>query len=491
MGRNRRLLAALLLGVLALTGAARLVREEAGRREVLLAVPADEADSFCRKSGLPLPDFWERARILGISAGVLSERSLSYFAGRGDLFYFSGEELGKWEALGLIAPGTAIKPETLGTRDPKLLTLVEAAAARQGLALSTFTASGYSWASTSGPLVLDASAGPDPRQAEALANAGLKALLPGQGGWRPRALRVTAPLGHWLEAASTHPRRLVILNLDMGKGVEENFEALRRGVRGLGAAGIALSTPADPQAPESPGPGRLRRLLAMALALLGPLAASRAGLGGLKSARAWVLAQRPLLSPVAQLAAGYCCAVASAAAAGLACRVLAISTEPPGFWSLAGPVLLGGAILYAEELGRAGRDFGAPVRYSHLLKAAAAACAAYFLATRSGPILGSADWWWLASRWREILLGLPGLLCGLFLVNWGFDCPGCAEQNRIFESRRLFLLAGILGLAGLQSLAASGELAAAIALRQIPACALVGGGLGGAALLLARGYSRS
>lgn len=517
--RGRALGAALLLA----GGAAGLwlFREAGGeQRFALAALDSDEAAALCARAGYPLGDFWERAKAVGMGAALVREKPLSYFMERGDILRFTREEFEKWKAMGLISPGSSLRPDTLWAKSPELLAQAVASGLRQGLAVSTSSSGGYHLAEFSPGAAPGLPAGYDPEILKSLEGRGLAlaAAVPAsdQTPGRParvrllrfsrgvpagdlllpmRSIGVRAGLAQWLRAAHGGSRRLLLARLDTGAGIEPNFEALRGALRGLAQREVALSLPEPLEAGRQPGPweGRLRGLAAWLLGILGPLLAARAGLLALKRARTAALARLPVASPVIQLAAGMAGAAAGAVLAGLAARVLSSpgSAESWAFWAMSGPMLIGLLTLYTIDLEEWRKNLGLPLSYGGCLKGLALSAGLVLLffprwvlaqaaGFSAGPGPLAAAFWWVPWRWREILIGFPCLLHAFFLVNWRLDCPDCeSRQGSPLSDPRAWFLLGLLGPIGVITALGKGAVPAGLALRHTILALLMGSLFGG------------
>jgi hypothetical protein len=207
--------------------------------------------------------------------------------------------------------------------------------------------------------------------------------------------------------------------------------------------------------------------LVLLFGVFGPLLAARAGLVALKRARVLALSRAPILSPVAQVAAGLAAAGIAAAFVGLAARACFASLgvlRPLAPWARATlilPLAVAMLTLYTIDLEEWSRRFASTVRWGQLIGLGAAAAAAlllieprrlFFAAHLQGVFAllqrPELPWWW-DWRWREALVGWPCLMQSFFLINWRMDCPDCAslDEHPLKDPRTWFLL-GLLAPIG-------------------------------------------
>ncbi len=174
-GARRRDLLWALLALAAVAGLSSLALDADTRgRTTLVALDADDAIAVCRRSGYALSDFWDRAKAIGASAVVMREKPVSYLADRGDVLIFTRQELEKWRATGLLAPGSPLKADSLWTRDAAVFAQIAASAERRGLSFSSGSAGGFFMGEFREGLDPSLPAGLDP---EALASLNGRGLL--------------------------------------------------------------------------------------------------------------------------------------------------------------------------------------------------------------------------------------------------------------------------------------------------------------------------
>lgn len=481
--------------LLAVAGAAAVTSlaldAESSGRVLSVALEADDAVAVCRRSSYPLGDFLDRARAMGASAVVLREKPVSYLAERGEVLLFTRQEIEKWRALGLVAPGASLKSNALWTKDPAIVAQLAASAERRGVAISTGAGFGYEIVEFPGGLDPGLPAGVDPELVAALARRPLIRLravegrpdaaglawtaegrvdgtLPAEPGAELRldavSLPVDAPPARWLRAAFSSPRRLLLARFKSDEGVEENLARLRSALRLLESRGASPSPPSRPPTlpADSPWRAALRRTAGWLLGVLGPLFAARAGLIALKRVRSIVALRWPILAPVPQIAAGVAMTTVAAVGIGLAARLAFDGgrTTPPAswaFWTLLGPLLIGALTLYAIDLDEWGARLARPITGRGVLLAAASlAAAAALLAPRAAArLVGAAlpsglpgPAWWLSWRWREVLIGVPCLIQALVLINWRVECPDCEAEKGPWADPRGWFLLGMLAPIG-------------------------------------------
>ncbi len=482
-------------------------------RLLLVALDAEEAMGLCAQAGVPLADFWERAEAVGVRGVILREKPLAHFLSRGEILSFGREEIEKWRAVGLIAPGFPLRPEVLWARDPQALSRIMEAASRQGVRVSTSSLAGYLLAELDRPLSPAAPAGYAPELLGSLGGRRLISIpwnLEGQEGlvglrWeggallagggphdlllQARTLPAQAPAASWLRAAYGHPRRLLVARAGP-EGLEGLFEALRRSLRLLSSRGAPFSPPEGASLPAWP---RLGRLLLWALGILGPLLAARAGLFAFKQARALVLARLPPASPALQLAAGLLATAGASFLLGLAARGASLLVPgAEGGWALGallGPLFLGLLTLYTIDPQAWLQGLKKPLTpWNCLCGLAFGGAALLLIAPRAltgglgllaAPegVLGP---WWASWRWREMLIGYPCLLHAFFLINRRMD----PEAPPASGDPRGFFLLGLLAPIGLVTLLGRRGLPAELALAQTALALLVGALLGSVFLAL-------
>ena len=485
---GERLAAALALAAVAAVVSLALDAEN-GRRVLIAAVEADDAVAVCRRSSYSLGDFWDRARAVGIGAVVLREKPVSYLADRGDVLIFTRQELEKWRATGLLAPGAQLDANSLWARDETIQAQIVASAESRGIAVSTGAANGFHLVEFPAGLDPSLPAGLDPEVLHSLRGrtlvvirASSEKLLPVGLSWKedgpaagtspadadaelvlePVSVPVEAPQARWLRAAFSHPRRLLLARLKLDAGVEENFDLLRSSLRRSRARRRDLiRSRARAVAAAFLAVARARPAGAGGLAFGRPRPSfrrARAGLLALKRVRSAVMARWPIASPVPQLAAGLATAALVAVGIGAAVRLACGAGRdlpPPSwsFWALAGPFLIGALTLYPIDPQDWSARLAKPVTgwvVARLL--AAAFCATMILAPRAAAgLFGAAapfrlpgPAWWFSWRWREILVGIPCLLQALALINWRVDCPDCESDKGPWPDPRGWFLLGML-----------------------------------------------
>lgn len=499
------------------------------RRTVLAALDAEEVVALAAATGMPLEDLWERARTIGVGAVILRQKTLADLIERGDAFTYSRTEIEKWRAVGLVAPGVALKADVLWVKDKAVLKRVVDAADRAAIPVTTSSTAGYHLAEFPGGLDPSASAGHDPQALKTAAGQRLIALLAGPMGeglaqvtLRPQAdgsvvglpiagagtlaartLDVSSKLPAALRAVNSHPRRLLILRLSPSAGAEGNLDALRALLRQLKASGVTLGLP-----PEGGAPGRPSwpaRGLAWLLAVIGPLLALRLGLQVFKAARTLVLQEWPIASPVPELAAGVLAAAGASAAAGLgvyACLTgasLAGLPDSLAFWAVAAPLTIGALALYSFDLRTLKRRWRQPTAVRDLLALGLLMLFVPFLFQPRALLTASGLWglaerlqdasvsfWWWPWRWREMLLGFPCLLHALYLLERRLGCPDCpgSGKDEPLSDPRGWLLLGLLGPAGVIASVGRPGSPLELSLGQTAAAAAVGLGVGAAGIVL-------
>ena len=470
-GNGRLLLAAILAAAAVLFAMAASQRE----RIVVVALDAEEAAALCAKTGYPIGDFWERAKAVGVAAAILREEPLSALIDRGDVLHFTGEELEKWKAVGLIAPGSPLKADALWIRDQTLSERLLEAASRRSIAVSTSSSAGYHIVEFPGRV--DTELGLyDPATVRALPERGLAPIYAGtqafpfsrvraalrwngeatpQGWWGteetgpcdavldPRDWRIGSGLAALLEVVYGSPKRLVIAHLSSSLSLEQNFDLLRAARRELDRRGVSLSLPMRPPPPIAPGPlaEGLCFFFVWTLGVGGPLLAAWAGLRTLRRVRAIVLERWPQAAPELPLVAGLFAQAAAAAALGLAVRgFAAYLPSTPGsawsFWVMAGPVLIAALTVYRLDLAQWRRRLARPITPARLAWLFALLAAAALLLKPRAVLDGTgllsrleglndvpaALWWW-PLRWREMAVGVPCYFLALLLIHRRLDAP--------------------------------------------------------------------
>ncbi len=427
------------------------------------ALRAQEVESLCRREGYPLAALWERAGAMGLGAALLPAETLADLAADGSVLSFSKSEWEKWSALGLLAPGAQAKPGALWVRERAVWTRVLQAAAAAGVRVATNSAGGYfvaefperyDWSRLA--LVVGGAG------ARAVVRAGLAPVADAAGAEvhirgrpaRREGVALKAGLGAALRAAQSGPGRLIEFHLDPEAGLERNLEGLRALLRELRERGLLSH---DARGAAARGPAQAAAL--GALLWLAPLAAVRAGLGALRSARRFVKSAAPQASPELELLCSVAAAAAAAATGGLAARLAAHAAGLGGgtfwsAWSVGAPVALAAASLAApSDLPR--DTMSEPLTPAGLLRLLLLAGFAYLaldvwfdpaarLLERVCDPVGS-GLWWFPGRWREALAGFPCLLVAFDRVRRKWDCPDCESSP---GDPRPWLLAGVLGPAG-------------------------------------------
>jgi hypothetical protein len=238
-----------------------------------------------------------------------------------------------------------------------------------------------------------------------------------------------------LRAIHSQPGRVLLLRLDLAADAEEELTLVRAALRPLRERGCIGSDAAGLEASRRSPASPWIRLLAWALAVIGPIVAVRFGVKGFKYFQGQVRARRPIASPVAEIILGVVTAGTAAASAGLIIGLLlaggdaATLPESLAFSTMAWPLSIGGFALYPLSARALGRWLVRSPTYLDLLKGLAAALAAMLLFRPRLVLAGLPLWphlqaaadaseslWWWPWRWREFLVGLPALMHALFLV---------------------------------------------------------------------------
>lgn len=498
---------AVVLAVFAAAAAFLVSRDDSdARRVVVPALESEQAAALAAQSGLPLQDFWARAKALGIAAAVHRPQSLDDAVRRGEILRFDRAELERWKAAGLLPPSTTLKPDTFWTKDARLFEQLLQALASQGVTPTTGTLAGFKVLQIPEGTRELSLRGYDP--ARVAAAEGLLPVYAGASGvpggdasplaLEPASWRAGQPRGALLRRALGRPRRLLILRLEPSLGLEGNFTELRAALRELEARGAApAGAPRPPETPDADAGRAASAVGAWLLGVLGPLFAARGGLLVLRRARRSVLARWPVASPVAQLAAGLLSTAAFATAAGLVVHALAArgAAPLPRRWAeaaLVGPLVIAALTLYTIDLEAWAKALRRPATYAGLLKLGALALgASLLLAPRwllhraqfwdaLSALGGGASWaWWWPWRWREILLGVPALIQALFLINWRLECPDCASLPVAPRNDpRHWFLVGLLAPIGIVVAVGQGAAPLALALPQTAWTLVFGGVLG-------------
>lgn len=446
-------------------------------RVVLAAVDAGSFSALAGRQPSTAGELWERLRAMGAGAALLREESLGDLAARGDVLHFTRGEVEKWRAAGLIAPGFALKGDSLWVKDPSVLPRVASALAARGFDVSAFAAAG--------PRVLELPAGFDPglvavgfdpAAVAAVSSAGLipiavsssaAVLVAGQE-LAVRVLPVDARREDILRAAASRPRRLLVFRLRPEQGLDAALDSLRGSLRVLRAGGFSATLPAPRPATE--GESRaVRLLLVWGLALVGPLLAARAALAASRLTRARlasVEAARPA-RPVPEVLAGVAASAAVAALAGLTVAAIAPAGWRDGsarawtLWAWCAPLAAAAAALFASEP-RSRRRWSKPVSRRDLLSWVVFALAAALLIAPRASLRSAALWegfdrlsaaagalWWWPWRWREVLVGVPSLVVAMVLFESRDGAPEeGARRPFLFRDPKGWLLLGLLAPAG-------------------------------------------
>lgn len=278
------------------------------------------------------------------------------------------------------------------------------------------------------------------------------------------SVREGAP-GAWREALGRGNRMLVV-RLDLSADVERNLAGLRALSRAVRRAGYHQDLPLDLRDVRSlPKAERwVRYLLALALAVLGPIFALRQGLSALRflhKRRPW-----PLASPILEVAGGTLAATALAVAVGLAVYSLLSVEEwrlglfpfPWAGWVVALPCAAALGALYALDAPSLKAFLRHPeaVGLGRFL-AAAAAATVLLVPMRTIGSWEPGGWvsralelapssWWLALRWREVLVGMPCLFVGLALYLRRLEEPARKDDPRPWLLLALLCPIGLIEL---------------------------------------------
>lgn len=461
-------------------------------KRALLILPIDEVEAACLRSRYPLADFLERAKAIGAGAAALGVETPSSLDRRGQALFFSAAEVEKWRALGFIASGSALKPNTLWTKQPAFAEAAARAGASAGVSVSTSAVSGYRVVEF--PAGFDASAlalGIDPERAAMAARAGLEAVP-----FSPamRSVGLDVPLARLLRSFFSSSGGSVLLRPSPNDDVEKILERLRgvsESLRGLGVV------PGPASAPAVPG-SRARAILFWLIAIFGPLTCARAGLRCLLYAQGYAEKRFPVASPVFEVLCGAAAALAASAVFGLVLRALGgISAHAPAgsSWPILGPLAVGAIALWAGDWPEIKKKFKGPIAYGDIAKGAAAAglgalvlwpgeAAVFFglggLAAKAKDF-SPAFWWW-PWRWREALIGLPCLIVALFSVYEKWNCSECrppdqAEPRRFPKDPRPWLWSALLAPIGIGAALGDAALPFGAAAGQAAIAVLLGGAL--------------
>ncbi|MFA6002608.1 MAG: hypothetical protein WC881_00925 [Elusimicrobiota bacterium] len=486
----------------------------APRSSSLVALDARDLAAVCAPPGCSASDFMDRAKAMGVGALAVRSDNVMELSERGQVLAFTRAELEKWRGIGLIVPGAALKTNVLWIKDPKLFVRVSGVLRAHGLVLGTGTASGYGLVELSRDPDAGMLAGPDPQDLELAVGKGLFAVSAEPSGrlWikadmdmgfpacSARIVDVSMRLPALLRALYSHPGRLVLLRLDPAAGAEENLARLRSMLYGLRGRGLIGSDwPVGEAAPAS----GWRKWLAWLLAVLGPIFAVRIGVAGFKRARRRVLEVRPEASPVVELASGMLGAAAASVAVGLAVGLLLSGSssvrlaDSLALSTMLWPLAIGALTLFPFSLKVHMRNLRRSPSYAGLVRAAAGLAAAALL-LRPRLLLGgtlpwdwvraASDWsvtfWWWPGRWRELLIGVPALLCALYLVGRRMDVAQPASGRTLLHDPRPWLCLGLLfPIGAIAALGRPGALTV-MALGQTAIVLLAGMALGGMVILL-------
>jgi len=430
------------LAVLAAVAAAAVWLARApAERAVLPAVDAEAFAALTGRSAASTPELWERLRAMGVAAVVLREETAAELAARGEVLHFPQAEVEKWRALGLVSPGAGPKPDSLWAKDAKVYSRLAGALAARGIDVSTGAVnSGRALELPHGVDLARVPAGFDPETVAVVSAAGLIPVpastspvvsVAGRRLW-VRSLSAASRPPELLRAVHGRAMRLLILRPVPGANLDDTLERLRAALKVVKDTEIP-GVLAAPSPAEAGGAGRV--ILYFAIGLLGPLLAARAGLGAERAARAWVAARAPIASPVPETLAGLAAAWAGASAAGLlAAASLAPEAREPlsrawTLWTLAAPLAVGAAALFAAEGPALRARWRSPLRVRDLAAVLVVGLALLLLLAPRASLRAAGVWesvdrlsamadalWWWPWRWREILVGTPCLALALILV---------------------------------------------------------------------------
>ncbi len=478
-------------------------------RAVLPAVEAEAFTALTGRTAASTPELWERLKAMGIAAVVLREETAADLAARGALLHFSRAEVEKWRALGLVAAGGGPKPDSLWTKDARVLARLHPSATGPGGGAYGAVAGGWALELASGVDLARVPAGFDPETLAVVSSAGLIPVMASTGpsmsvaGRRfwVRSLSVAARPPELLRAVNGRALRLLILKPSAGVGLDDNLERLRAALKVVKSAGLpAVLSSSAPGAPAARLEKVVRLFLLYAIGLLGPLLAVRAGLGAERTVRRWVAAHAETAAPVPETLAGLAAAWATASAAGL----LAAMSVAPGarealarswtVWTLSAPLVAGAAALFASE-GRALRArWRAPLRLSDLAAAFVLALALFGLLAPRAALRATGIWelvdslpsvadvlWWWPWRWREILIGTPSLVLALILIGKRETAArdgGSDNAPKFLGDPRGWLVLGLLGPAGTVAAIGAGGAAPTLSVAHGAVAAAIGAALG-------------
>lgn len=457
-------------------------------RPAALVLRGGETLALCRAEGVPFSEFLERARAMGVFGLILEPVPLALLEKDGRLLSFARGEVEKWKAVGLIAPGAALKSNTVWIRDRELADAVLAAASSRGAKPSTAAAQGFhilEFTPEADPRELAVA---DPEQAALARRLGLTAVSPAEAEERGEELPLDDP-GEVRRLAYGGVRPLLIARLPAGSGAERALDSLRQAAAELRSAGLLAESAAADGRPLS-GVG-----LAFLIVLAGPLAAARAGLTVLRWARGWT-AQVAAASPALELIL----ATGSAAAAGWFLGALsgALGGLPDqGGASQAAraalPLGLGALALWAPDWDGRFPDGARPLTLKAVFRAGTCAAAAVVVLWPSAPEVSGLPWW-AAWRWKEVLIGYPALVWGysLLLKKWTSPCESCEGEGAhpSVEPRPWLLLGLVAPISSIMG-GALPRLPFGASLGQALALWAAGLALGGAALAVVERRSKA
>lgn len=494
-----------LLALLAASAAAVWATRAPAERAVLPSVEADAFAALTGRAPASTPELWERLKAMGVAAVVLREETAGELAARGEVLHFSRAEVEKWRALGLVAPGGGPAPDSLWTKDPKMMSRLSGALAARGIDASTVTvaAGGRSLELPPGVDLARVPAGFDPETVAVVSAAGLIPVAASTSPWASvagqklwiRTLPVSARRPALLRAANGRAMRLLVLRPAPAAGLDENLERLREALKVVKSADLPGVIPAAAPRDESSRAERAARtFLFFVIGVLGPLLAARAGLGAERAARGWFSARVPLSAPVPETLAGLAAALAAASAAGL----LAFASLAPErreelsrawtLWTLSAPMIVGAAALFSPEGPHARSRWNAPLRLRDFVTAVVLLAALFGLMAPRAALRAAGMWesvdrlsaaadalWWWPWRWREILIGTPSLTVALILI--GRREAG-AEAPKLLGDPRGWLTLGLLAPAGAVAAIGAGGVAPALSLAHGAAACAIGAALG-------------
>lgn len=355
-----------------------------------------------------------------------------------------------------------------------------------------------------------------PALAQELGERGLWLALEGGGGTEARSLRaallrslssplervvaagempVAGGIGALLRQAVGEGRRLLVLRLDAGSGLDANREALRGLLRRMRERGYSQDLQPELRGarPLSAGALWVRLVVGFLLAVFGPILALRQGLKALRSLGPGK--RLPEASPFLEaltasaVTAAVCAGMGLAAYAMLSVGAWRLDAAPIawGAWGGALTLLISSAALYfpePRELRRLARRPWGP-----LAKAAALTAAAFLILLAPAALeeRGPASWlralsawqpfwWWAVDRWRELLIGYPCLFVG-FCLHLRRIGPGHPRKSEPGDPRP-WLLLGLFAPMGLIQVLARARIPFEEALAQSLYVAAAGTGAG-------------